>query len=466
MCYSLFISNLYHSAFPLSILFIFYTECPDGLRCSSTNPSHYKRFNHSLLAHSRANSSLSLSEEGNAPGLSIREVKGFTLDTSQEGVSAVSSSSTSSSPRCSQTGIPSKMTSGLQLLRSPCPEDFKKKKGWSPSAKSQRSVSSSQESKTQLSSTPLKAESEARIQYLPRCETSLNTEDSISYSPLSELPAEDEVPNRETRRLLFNKDASEPEGSVEMFTDSFSSEDELLVEFIEKMEPTHVQVQNRVPSNTQLQSVTSAPPTNHPIQQAAPAFDQRAGLMVEKETPHSSTGLSKGSLQSPQSIVLEQLRETIQGSVGSKPDLESEEPHASSPQVSSSERSQTMPPQKGHAKPGQASCLKQTDIGVFFGLKPLKESEKKMKSGPNELDGSSASAAGETSRRRGQPRGEGQRRRRADAPAGTSAGSAENGIGDAQGETKNHRRRRWRSANAHGGAELPRCPFYKKIPGA
>lgn len=354
------------------------------------------------------------------------------------------------------------MTNGLQLLRSPCREDLKKKKGWSPSAKSQRSVSSSQESKTQFSSTPLKAESETRAQYLPRCEPSLDTEDSVSYSPLSELRVDDEVPNRESRKMLFNKGACEPEYSVEMFTDSFSSEDELLAEFIEKMESNNVQVQNHDPSKTQLQSVTSAPPTNQPIQPHAPAFDQRAGLMVEKETPDSSTALSKVSLRSPQSIVLERLRETIQGS---KDDLASEEPRTSSPQVSSPERSQTMPPQKGHAKPDQASCLKQTDIGVFFGLKPLQESEKKMKSGPNELDGSSASAAGEASRRQRQPRGEGQRRKRADAPAGTSAGLAESGAADARGGAKSHRRR-WRGVNADGGAERKRCPFYKKIPGA
>lgn len=33
------------------------TECPDGLLCTSTIPSHYKRYTHLLLAHSRAGSS-------------------------------------------------------------------------------------------------------------------------------------------------------------------------------------------------------------------------------------------------------------------------------------------------------------------------------------------------------------------------------------------------------------------------
>lgn len=451
-------------------LCIIYTECPDGLRCWSINPNHYKKFNHTVLAHSRANSSLSfpsLSVEGSGektptPTLSISEVKGFTSETSQESFSALSNCS--ASPLCSQTRKSSQITNGLQLLRSPGPEDLKKKKGWSSSTKT--SVTSSQESKTQLSSTPLRAESKGKTQYLPKCENSLNTEDSISYSPLSELPAEDEVINNEFRRFLFSKDASvsEPEDSVELLTDQLSSKDKLLAELIDNIESNKVQVQKHAPLKTQLESFTSGPPTNQPIQQAASAFDEhRAGPMVKKEAPDSSSSLSKSSIQSSQSIVLERLRETIQGSVSLKDNFNLEEVHTSTTQVSSSERSRTMPPQKGHAKPGQASYLKQMDIGVFFGLKPLKEIEKKIQNGPNELDGASTSTIGEKSRRQRQPRDNRQRRSKADAPAGTSKGTAESGVVDVQGEAKNYRKRRWNRVNAAG--ELPRCPFYKKIPG-
>lgn len=398
-------------------------------------------------------------EKTPTPTLSISEVKGFTSETSQESLSALSSCS--ESPLSSQTRKSSQITNGLQLLRSPGPEDFKKKKGWSSSAK--RSVSSSQESNIQLSSTPLRAESKGKTQYLPTCENSLNTEDSISYSPLSELPAEDEVRNNEFRRFLFTKNASvsEPEDSVELFIDKFSSKDKLLAELIDNIESNKVQVQKHAPLKTQLESFTSGPPTNQPIKQAASAFDEpRAGPMVKKEAPDSSSSLSKSSIQSPQSTVLERLRETIQGSVSFKDNFDLEEPHTSTAQVS-----QTMPPQKGHAKPGQASCLKQMDIGVFFGLKPLKEIDKKIQNGPNELDGASTSMMGEKSRGQRQPRDDRQRRNKADAPEGTSKGMAESGVVDVQREAKNYRKRRWNRGNAVGQEELGRCPFYKKIPG-
>lgn len=403
-------------------------------------------------------------EKTNTPTLSTSQVKGFTPETSQVSLSTLSNCS--GSPLCSQTRKSSQITNGLQLLRSPGPEDLKKKKGWSSPTK--MSISSSQESKTQLSSTPLKAESKGKPQYLPKCENSPNTEDSISYSPLSELPAEDEVSDNELRRFLFCKDSSESEleDSVELLTDKFSSKNKLLAELTDNIESNKAQVQNHAPLKTQLESFTSGPPTNQPIQQAASAFDEhRAGPMIKKEAPDSSSSLSKSSFQSPQSIVLERLRETIQSSVSVNDILDLEDPHTSAAEASSSESSQTMPPQKGHAKPGQASCLKQMDIGVFFGLRPLKEIDKKIQNGSNELDGASASPMGERSRRQRQPRDDRQRRSKADAPAVASTGIAESGVVDVQREAKNFRKRRWNRMNAVGEEERPRCPFYKKIPG-
>lgn len=403
-------------------------------------------------------------EKTPTPTLSVSEATRFTSGSSQDSLSALSNCS--ASPLCSQTRKSSQIPNGLQLLRSPGPEDFKKKKGWSSSTKT--SVSSSQESKTQLSSTPLRAGSKGKTQYLPNRENSLNTEDSISYSPLSEFPAEDENRNNEFRKFLFSKDASvsEPEDSVELLTDTFSSKDKLLAELIDNIEPNKVQVQKLAPLKTQLEPFTSGPPTNQPVQQAASAFDEhRAGPVVKKEVPHSSGGLSKRSIQSPQSIVLEHLRETIQSSASLKDSFDLAEPHTSTAQESSSERSQTMPPQKGHAKPGHASCLKQMDIGVFFGIKPLKEVDKKIQNGPNELDGASTSTMGEKSKRPRQLRDNRQRRSKADAPAGASRDTAQSGVVDVQGEAKNYRKRRWNRVNAFGEEELPRCPFYKKISG-
>uniref|UniRef100_A0A3Q4BGP3 DNA cross-link repair 1A protein n=1 Tax=Mola mola TaxID=94237 RepID=A0A3Q4BGP3_MOLML len=440
-------------------------KCPDGLQCSSTYPNHYKKFNHTLLAHSRAESDGALLSESQQAGIG-RETCLQLINSKVEGsVSETSQDSFTASPHNSQSGTPcSKLTNGLLLLRSPGPEDFKKKKGWSSSTKGRKSVSASQESKTQLSSTPVKTEGGGQT-----CEPKHpDSGDSICYSPLSEFPAETEVAKSECRKALFNVDApeNENEDSMELFSDSFLSEDEVLAEFIDNLETHNVQVKEHASLNTQLESVTSAPPTNQ----------LAASLVAENRAGATGACGIKSSIQSPQSIVLERLRETLQSSesLALKSLYDSTQPHASSPQVPSSpssivERSQTMPPQKGKSKTGQASCLKQTDIGVFFGLKPLKEKETKTESVPNQVNATSVSTLAENPGRPRQPRKERQRKSRADVAADTSQAIVEKNGEDIQGEagkgrSRGWRGRRWNRTNADGEAELPRCPFYKKIP--
>ncbi|XP_070783676.1 DNA cross-link repair 1A protein [Enoplosus armatus] len=453
------------------------TECPDGLQCSSTIPNHYKKFNHTLLAHSRANGDtalLSLSQQAGTSrktsfsclaGPINNEADGSVLETSQDSAHSLSAlSNCSVSPHSNHTGPPmSKLTNGLLLLRSPGPEDFKKKKGWSSSTKSQKSISASQENRTELSSTPVKAESATQAcEDLSKSESSPDNNDAISYSPLSEFPAECEVKMSDCRKALFDNDAfeNEAEDSMVLFGDGFSSEDELLAEFIDNLETNNVQVKEPASLNTQLKSVTSLPPTN-----------QLATSTGEKEAHGISTcaiSPCKSSIQSPQSIVLERLRETVLSSDSLHfKNLNNSMP---SSQTSVVQRSQNMPPLKGQSKASQASCLKQTDIGVFFGLKPLKEKE--VESGPHELDTSSIPTLGENSGQRRQRRGR-QRNSKADTTADASQGTVtvdNSNVVDAQGEagkgrTRGWRGRRWNRGNTDGEVELPRCPFYKKIPG-
>lgn len=394
------------------------------------------------------------------------------MQTSQDSLSSLSQFSASPYNGHSETA-PSKLTNGLQLLRSPGPEDFKKKKGWSSSSKGRKSVSASQESSTQLSSTPAKAEIEVQTpESLPKCKPSPSSDELISYSPLSEMPAESEVRNNECKKALFNGDASESdaEGSMELFSDGFSSEDELLTEFIDNMEADNVQTKEHASLAIQLESVTSAPSTNQEAASSV-AENQSSGKSSSSLAPRAS------SIQSPQSLVLERLRETLRNSDSlplrslNDSSVKSGLPHAASPQVPSA---QTMPLQ---GKTAQVSCLKQTDIGVFFGLKPLKEKEQKTNGGPNEQTTTSASILGENSRRQRQlrkerqPRKERQRSRKAEASADASQELGENSnITEAQrgagkGGSRGWRGRRRNRMNADGEVELPRCPFYKKIPG-
>lgn len=268
-------------------------------------------------------------------------------------------------------------------------------------------------------------------------------DDGISYSPLSELPTETEIHNN-CRKSLFHNEGSDDEHSVTLFSDSFSSEDEILAKFIGNNCDEH-EMLNDPPcsSSSQLDPVSSLAPTN---QQAPDACV-------------STSKISCSSFQSPQSIVLERLRENPLCS------------EASSPQVSSSQdsfviKSQNMPPQKGQSKPGQASGLKQTDIGVFFGLKPLK---KETEVGQNQPDTSSVPASGKNPGRRKQRR-DGQGRSKTDPAADVSqaTGVGNDSVG-AQGEAgkggNRGWRRRWNRGIADGEVQLPRCPFYKKIPG-
>ncbi|KAM6898455.1 DNA cross-link repair 1A protein [Lycodopsis pacificus] len=435
-------------------------ECPNGLQCFSAIPTHYKKFNHTLLAHSRANSDTALRGQAETlscpPGLINSEVDGS--QGSALSLSALSNRSVSP-PRNHIGTPPSKLTNGLLLLRSPGPEDFKKKKGWSPSTKGQTSISSSQESRTELSSTPVKAEcGRQACEGFPKSESSPDNDDAISFSPLSEFPPETEVSNSERRKALFKKDAFETvaDNSMVLLSDGFSSEDEILTDFIDNLETNNVQVKEPASSNTQLHSVT----TNQPA--ASTGAENRVGEEGARGESTSAIGPRKHGIQSPQSIVLERLRETLlsSDSLPLKNSNDSSIPGPSS-QASIVQRSQTtMSPQKVQIKTGQAACLKQTDIGVFFGLKPLKEKEKEKvsESGPNELNTVPVQ------------RRERQRKSRADTTADSSQGAVAGDNSNAgKGRTRGWRGGggggRWNRRSTDGEVASSCCPFYKKIPG-
>ncbi|XP_029954319.1 DNA cross-link repair 1A protein isoform X1 [Salarias fasciatus] len=445
------------------------TECPDGLRCSSTIPNHYKKFNHTLLAQSRANGdtpTVSLtqraedSSRGNRPcclpGHSDNDSDGCVAETFQDdALNLPASSSQSISPdHCHSGTPPAKVPNGLLLLRSPGPEDLKKKKGWLSSSQSQKSVTSSQESKKELLTPPVKEERRPTWESSPKTEDLPEYDDAISYSPLSELPAESQLINAECRKALFNSGASknQDENSVTLFSDSFSSEDDLFAELIEN--DIEEKKESSSPS-TQLASFTSSAPTN-----------QGAADTADRESLGKWNQISKTSVQSPQSIVLERLRDSLLSA-----EHQSAAPPVPSSQNSTDTQSQSMPLHKGHSKASQAPGLRQTDIGVFFGLKPLKKKEAEA-GGPKETDASSSPAVGESSGRRRQRR-ERQRKPRADraAAASQATDTANNSdLAEAEGEagrggSRGWKRKRWNGTSADGEVQPRRCPFYKKIPG-
>ncbi|XP_067344910.1 DNA cross-link repair 1A protein isoform X2 [Channa argus] len=457
-------------------------ECPDGLQCSSTIPNHFKKFNHTLLAHSRANSDtafLTLSNKRGDTGETslscLPEMKKNEVDSNSSHNSGVSFSALpdyNASPHNNHTGTPlSKFPNGLLLLRSPGPEDCKKKKGWSCSTKGQKSINDSQEYDTELSSTPVKTETvEQTCETFQISELSHDNNNEISYSPLSEFPAEKEVHNSDCRKALFNEDAFKNKGddSMVLFSDGFSSEDEVLTQFIDNLDTTSASVKVQPSTNTQLESVTSLVPTNQ-----LPAYrvnENRAHSTGNREVYGKAT--SKCCTQSPQSVVLDRLRENLlnSGNLHSNnlnDNIQSEPVNqVSSTQTSNIQRSRTMPAQKTQSKAGQTSCLKQTDIGVFFGIKPLKEKEKEAE------NAASVSTLGQNSGQRRQRRDR-QRTSKADTTVDNSLDTVtadSSDVANAQGEawtneTRGWRRRRRNQGTADEKMELPLCPFYKKIPG-
>uniref|UniRef100_A0A8C1NSL5 DNA cross-link repair 1A (PSO2 homolog, S. cerevisiae) n=1 Tax=Cyprinus carpio TaxID=7962 RepID=A0A8C1NSL5_CYPCA len=135
----------------------------------------------------------------------------------------------------------------------------------------------------------------------------------------------------------------------------------------------------------------------------------------------------------------------------------------------------SMAPRRTQTKAGP-SGLKQTDIGVFFGLKPLneKKAEEEVKATVRE-----ANQQGSRRVRISEAQGEdaklqGRRRRKRKAPSEVSSVSSavEDGMTrPTQTEGKQgwraERQKRWNRGRATDGdpKEPKRCPFYKKIPG-
>ncbi|XP_037546976.1 DNA cross-link repair 1A protein [Nematolebias whitei] len=447
-------------------------ECPDGLQCSSTIPNHYKKFSHTLLAHSRANSStavLSLTQQAGTsreerfsflPGLIDAGEDSCVLEASQGGALSLSSlSSQSVSPEVNGTGISSlKHTNGLLLLRSPGPDDLRKKKGWLGSNKGQKSPASSQ-GQTEISFTPVKEiTGSPTCEILPKDETFLESDDRISYSPLSELPAETEA-NNECRKALFNNDKSDADDSVMLFNDSFSSEDELLADFVDNLEDDEMAFKDPSLPSAQVASASSLAPAN-----------QVTTVASSRAEPGAWCG---STFQSQSSLVLEHLRETLSSKGHCSQNLNTikSEKLCTASQVPSSttspvKRSPKMLPHKGHSKASQASGLKQTDIGVFFGLKPLKEEKNEMESGPNELNTSSVPTSGRNSGQKRQRRDEQIKNTTVALSQSTETGN-DLSLKRPQGDEGRGGKRGWRGrwTRPDGEVQLPRCPFYKKIPG-
>uniref|UniRef100_A0A4W5NG41 DNA cross-link repair 1A protein n=1 Tax=Hucho hucho TaxID=62062 RepID=A0A4W5NG41_9TELE len=437
-------------------------ECPNGIQCYSTILSHYQRYSHSLLAHSRA------TNEAPCFSLSLELVTNGGANLSLES----SQDSQSSSPINRHSGATSPTKpNALLLLRSPAPEVIRKKKGWSPSTKGLKSTL--QDNKIKVS-TPHKDNSggEGLEGGFVKAEPSASSDDEISYSPISEFPPDIEVNGTQPRKALFPSsmlEDGENNDSMLLFSDGVSS-DELFSNLVANSETN--EVCSPVFSDSQVVSISSLVHSNH-----LPSSSR------EEHTEDNCSAFSaRPPLQSPESIVLESLRERLfspssncslhSKSLDQCPAHTNTELNMSLPQVPPS--SQASPTQQSQATmttrkgKGKASGLKQTDIGVFFGLKPLKDKEKVQEAGNgNVLPGVSLHQAPVLEERKGGKGDPGGRQRK-----GRSANATETtkvGVRSDDWSTQTPReggRKRWNRGRTDGEqGESKQCPFYKKIPG-
>ncbi|KAI4872789.1 hypothetical protein NFI96_002049 [Prochilodus magdalenae] len=399
-------------------------------------------------------------------------------------LSSVSSQSASPSHGSREPHTPIR-PNALLFLRSPAPEDIKKKKGWSPSTTGPKTQTSSQEARIRIS-TPIKEAGVCHDVQTNGIKEEPSDDDYISYSPLSELPAE--MTRTQTKKKLFHSTAVEgvdeeedDNDSLMLFNDTVS-DDDLLSDILDQYQ-TESQSQEdpfvmespytcdqlgSLGPHERLTSSSFAVAAEEPCQVSSP-------VRCLKDCEGSS---GNSQLQSHASLVLERLREclpspadpNIPGSISDS--IKQEISNSQEAMPATQIKSASSTPRKASTK---ASGLKQTDIGVFFGLKPLsKKTEAEVNAIKEEsLQGRPSPAKRSTPAGKS---GKQQRRQRKKSTTvsekSTVTGAAEEGAAQPT-QTEGGRgwraggRKRWNRGRAtDGGPEEPkRCPFYKKIPG-
>lgn len=364
-----------------------------------------------------------------------------------------STSSPAPSPsKQSRPDLPHTSPNALMCLRSPTVKDIQKKKGWSPSVRGGKTACR----QGRDSSTPSKA-SRALVVTPSSLESAHHSSgsDDISYSPISSLPTELEVVS--ARKVLFSSDMTgmkvENEGPLMQCGSGDGQQDQDSKVLAE----AHLQDQGRL--------VSSLTPANYLPAGATDAGsdESNAPVLNLKEEGVVSEDLD---WRSPQSLVLENLRDHLLSRAQWSSQDNGGEEALELPQGQN--RIGDMAPRKTRGKPA-SSTLKQTDIGVFFGLKPLTKDEPKPQpevtpAVENIQQVTPVLAGGRCAGNR--------RKRKASHSVGDPDAAAQAAEGDTVPMAKADRAQRpWRKRWARGRASeddterVKRCPFYKKIPG-
>ncbi|XP_030807542.1 DNA cross-link repair 1A protein [Camarhynchus parvulus] len=496
-------------------------ECPDGLQCTSTIPSHYKRYSHFLLAANRAGEYLvkplgttvdmkmtgstaaklscspSYAEETSGNEKPSTEIKHSPND---DGASMVRNS-----PKMKSLNIISGSTSFFagvekpqQTLQHPeMPDNHCKFEFFD--------FASSQESET---GNHLYVEKDTSQPSLLQSGVDFN-DYGISYSPLSTFEeSEEEEEEKVSQNKLFEVQNSEEDSNSE----AFKTFDGLLLQ--RKPQYEHAKMENFItkknlcgeentlnhldPQQGVVASGSSSACSYREAEQpelissaakAGATESEDAGACALGSAYVSFTGTSSlldredaGSLLTQKSNGLREPsnvlsgtnkmtasaigktahQESLQTAVEKKGNLSAAAVCFPSPISSKSVPSLSLATVNTKSSP--AKELKQMDIGVFFGLKPKAKEERKGEACLKEKKQMPASVSPNGKRPR-------QQKRKAEGSVGdveavTESSSKNEAIADVPSGGQRRWRKKFKELPTTG--EEPRkkhCPFYKKIPG-
>ncbi|XP_063818626.1 DNA cross-link repair 1A protein [Pseudophryne corroboree] len=427
------------------------TECPDGMRCSSTIASHYKRFSHFLLAHSRAGDQ-SLFSPPPSPY----------CPSSQAGESNISNDKRHS--HRSPAFINSNTT---PKSRSPTSSQDSVKwislDAWlSPSKRAENSAALSQERPSR--STP------SRVRSARPSRQGADSDRTISFSPLvsdQELFSDGEESSCSVKGQIPRKLSASSGNNVSR---------RLLATYdchnnINETVTTPPKQANNIDDSNAVSSVTGV--STCASDQAGTANCTEQGNWSECSTPGSepwgwdltqldpecwideeSDNINPDSFTQTQGLSL--AAEVCEEEEIIHTSEQTQHPHTanSGPPAAWAEETST---QSSQVMSASAKAMKQMDIGVFFGLKPKAKAEVKVplkSQSPNAI----APQSQKPVRKRKAKGSLGDGGSLADYPSEVSAAAA-------TGTQKRWGKRFQQDSTAEEGRGKKQCPFYKKIPG-
>ncbi|XP_068114902.1 DNA cross-link repair 1A protein isoform X2 [Hyperolius riggenbachi] len=469
------------------------TECPDGLSCASTIPSHYRRYSHFLLAQSRDAEYQPYSPLPVfmlSPPVSARSISNREKDTNQ----LHTPSRISSSQFLSQKSKPkSRSPSSSQESVKHTPLDI-----WlsSPSKLSQNSISLPQES---CDSQSASVDSTAALPVGLTQENGDLEDFAISFSPLGsdqELFSDNDEKDQAstaTRPSYQNLSTDSLEGKDSPFLKhrTFKTKNTL------KTPPKHHRSNKNETVTPAKCNMSGVKPVinNELTQRTETSTADRCGADVsfedvnwsECDTPASECSEWPTSQREPQwqidqkadSHLVSSARVTKQTSTPRRTLTTVKEEVCTSTQNTSqsfptnrtysatqvkqnlSQAFSVMSSQSG-ASAASTKAMKQMDIGVFFGLKP--KAQPVVKAEPKDpLKSQSPNTVGHRDDR-------GPRKRKAYGSLGDTDSLTNNASGvpaaAAPNGTQRRERKRFRQySTTEASTGKKQCPFYKKIPG-